>query len=692
MSSPTSTPSHSEKSEARRQATGDSFQAYYISDEDGNVPRGRDSTPTSPKTKKPAVRKHNPTTPKRTAKSAANSSQESSTTRKSPRIASGGAKRTAKAIEADEAEIDESPSLKKRKVKAKGAATSTAVSTKTIDPAAIQPHTNRFPPINAQIKRAKKVEKRPANSDEADNKPRKRTKKNNGNAAVPAAEANEDFAAMGIAAADNADTKAEQVATKGKRKAKAKTTKNVEPTLTTNNAGSSTEKPDNAPNTTFWRCANRNCNTGQTWYKRDGTGGLGRKVISNFFGRNKKETNLIDSEVWHIYCRKCYQRDTYRDKTVSDKNICQYFIDNVEIQLSRVQIWRPDATFKVQLTKGAVHRLAEYRKELRNNGGDEIKAEQKVGKPHTTNNKGNPKPQDLENAFPIKKMEEFDNNFTTTQSNCDFDALDTIIQWIRSEIQAGRITSMPPMEFLISIPNDSEAATDPATNYNRWTAVADGRTYIEPDAEDDAETETETETETPVAGPSGAQSQDSDTTEIEVEASDSSAATFKQDGGKLNTSSPTPKKYVPSPYERFIGHKRPRTPEYDDDDDEDEYEYGSEEEGELTDNAESESEDEDDDEPVTPTPSAWKIGPMPTVGPMSTSIGVKTTGPGGVMRRMADITADWNRIRAREATSPITPTDPTDPFTTNSNEGEQTADAEEVAKAASLAKAIADAL
>jgi hypothetical protein len=564
-----STPSQSEKSEARRPASGINFQAYYISDEDGNVPRGRESTPVSPKTKKPAVRKHNPATPKRTAKSTASCSQESSITRKSPRIASGCAKRTAKSIEADEAEMEESPTLKRRKVMTKRAATSASAPSKKVDPAAIQPHTNRFTPINAQLKRAKKVEKRPADSSEAENKLRKRMKKNNGTAAVPAAEANADFVAMGIVVADNTGVEAGQVATKGRRKAKARTTKKAqpvkkkaEPTLTTNNAGSSVEKPDDAPNTSFWRCANRNCNTGQTWYKRDGTGGLGRKVISNFFGRNKKETNLIDSEVWHIYCRKCYQRDTYRDKTVSDKTICQYFIDNVEIQLSRIQIWRPDATFKVQLTKGAVHRLAEYRKELRNNGGDEVKAEQKVVKPHTTNNKGDPKPQDLENAFPIKEMEEFDNNFTTTESDCDFDGLDAVMQWIRSEVEAGRITSMPPMEFLISIPDDSEAATDPNTNYNRWTALADARTYIEPGVEDEVlteaetedETDTETKTESPVAGPSRTQNQANNANESEAETSDSGAASNKQDGGMVNSTESTPMKYVPSPYERFIGH------------------------------------------------------------------------------------------------------------------------------------------
>jgi hypothetical protein len=37
-----------------------------------------------------------------------------------------------------------------------------------------------------------------------------------------------------------------------------------------------------------------------------------RKVVSNYFGRNKKETLAIPAELWDVYCRQHYQRARYR--------------------------------------------------------------------------------------------------------------------------------------------------------------------------------------------------------------------------------------------------------------------------------------------------------------------------------------------------------------------------------------------
>ena len=43
--------------------------------------------------------------------------------------------------------------------------------------------------------------------------------------------------------------------------------------------------------------------------------GKHRKVVSDFFGRNKKATASIPKPYFPILCRKCYQRQTYRMKT-----------------------------------------------------------------------------------------------------------------------------------------------------------------------------------------------------------------------------------------------------------------------------------------------------------------------------------------------------------------------------------------
>ena len=54
---------------------------------------------------------------------------------------------------------------------------------------------------------------------------------------------------------------------------------------------------------------------------------------------------------------------------------------------------------------------------------------------------------------------------------------------------------------------------------------------------------------------------------------------------------------MPTPYERFIGHKKSPSPEYDEIYDGG-FDYGSEEEGEMIDSAEYDSEDEEK-KPVT---------------------------------------------------------------------------------------------
>jgi hypothetical protein len=53
-----------------------------------------------------------------------------------------------------------------------------------------------------------------------------------------------------------------------------------------------------------WHCSDPDCTSGQTSQDRTK---YGRKVISDFFGRNKTATKAIDDEVWHWQCRKGYQ-------------------------------------------------------------------------------------------------------------------------------------------------------------------------------------------------------------------------------------------------------------------------------------------------------------------------------------------------------------------------------------------------
>jgi hypothetical protein len=276
---------------------------------------------------------------------------------------------------------------------------------------------------------------------------------------------------------------------KGKGKGKAPATEtNFQATAGT--MGTTLVPPPDASLTAPWHCANRSCNSGQTWHPRDGPGAaFGRKVISNFFGRNKKETNLIHADVWHNYCRKDYQRSTYKVNTQDASAKCGYYVNNVHMQLQRIKLWRPEAMFKVQLSKGAQERLNKYYKELSKNGKNENAAAQGVAKTPGTSTKGKEKPLSLEDAFPIKLLDTFSTQFVTETEafTYDFDELENVLQWIRDRYEPGEIETMPPFEFLINDQADDEEVIDPTYNYHRWIANEDGEEFVEPDECDDDE-------------------------------------------------------------------------------------------------------------------------------------------------------------------------------------------------------------
>lgn len=173
------------------------------------------------------------------------------------------------------------------------------------------------------------------------------------------------------------------------------------------------------------------------------------------------------------------------------------------MQLLRIKLWRPEATFRVQLSKGAKDRLNEYYKELSKNNNDEAKAKRVIKKTPKVNAKGKVTPLNLENTFPIEYMKHFDDTFCADDQS--FDDLDAVIGWIKRLVNESKIESMPPMEFLISDLADGETVIDPTYNYERWVAHEDGTAFVTPgtsevdedeatkSASDDEETEDEDE-------------------------------------------------------------------------------------------------------------------------------------------------------------------------------------------------------
>ncbi|KAK3109250.1 hypothetical protein LTR53_017701, partial [Teratosphaeriaceae sp. CCFEE 6253] len=253
--------------------------------------------------------------------------------------------------------------------------------------------------------------------------------------------------------------------------------------------GTSREKPNNAVLDEPWPCGNRNCSSGMTWHPRsaqNGKEGLGRKTISDYFGRNKRETRYIDDDVWHIYCRKCYQRKSYKADKLPGKRF-SWHLTNIKIQFRRLKLWRPDALFNVRLSKNMLARSDEWHRMLRAHHNDKEAAQleydghERWGAKELKDNKKNkqepPKVKD-ERAFPIELVDQFVQD--CCGSDFDYDRIDETIASIESLREAGTLTQMPPIEFLIHAPEEGEAMTSAATNYERWAAQCDDKPFDTP--------------------------------------------------------------------------------------------------------------------------------------------------------------------------------------------------------------------
>ena len=222
--------------------------------------------------------------------------------------------------------------------------------------------------------------------------------------------------------------------------------------------GHSTEKPAGATLDQPWHCANVGCSTGLTWLPRDGAGSLSRKAVSHFFGRNKKETNLVHPDVWHNYCRKCYQRLSYRAP-----NKVAWQNDNLRTQIVRLGLWRPEARFSVQLNKGAVKRLGTYDRALDANGGVEAAAEAAAKiEPKVSEKTGNPTPLLNEEGSQIEHLLTFRRRFGG-QTRGYLECLE-ICDWV----EGLRPDYMVPLELLISAPGEGETVNNPTRNYAQW--------------------------------------------------------------------------------------------------------------------------------------------------------------------------------------------------------------------------------
>ncbi|MCJ1471472.1 hypothetical protein MMC13_000111 [Lambiella insularis] len=78
-----------------------------------------------------------------------------------------------------------------------------------------------------------------------------------------------------------------------------------------------------------------------------------RKVISHFFGRNKKCTRAIPESVWAPFCRRHYQRTRYRNVD----NFGGVQMDLVRRTVENLQVWGGVANFELILRKRAMQAI-----------------------------------------------------------------------------------------------------------------------------------------------------------------------------------------------------------------------------------------------------------------------------------------------------------------------------------------------
>ncbi|KAF2726252.1 hypothetical protein K431DRAFT_324438 [Polychaeton citri CBS 116435] len=216
---------------------------------------------------------------------------------------------------------------------------------------------------------------------------------------------------------------------------------------------------------TPWRCGERHCNTGQTWYPRQA---VGRKCVSQYFGRNKKETNSIPGDVWNFHCRKHYQRESYSRQflDITQKIVAE--VNGLRSQVDRLRLWRPDAKFKIQLTKAVHDRLQVFQTAYRRYEGTEYDA-RKAGE-EAWKKKFNVveerKMQPADKFHPIL-AEEF-GTANLEQEAGSYDDIDRVLEWILVQAQSGRLTVIPPFELLILSKEDGEVENGTFNNYQRY--------------------------------------------------------------------------------------------------------------------------------------------------------------------------------------------------------------------------------
>ncbi|PIB03059.1 hypothetical protein CB0940_11768 [Cercospora beticola] len=216
----------------------------------------------------------------------------------------------------------------------------------------------------------------------------------------------------------------------------------------------------------LWSCSDLDCTSEQTSLPR---ATHGRKVISDFFGRNKAATKAIPDDVWRWQCRKGYQRAKYNADKNGAEGHRRFFLSHLHHQMLRIKLWRPECTFVVQLSQPAQERLARYHTALRHSGNDPAAALAAIAQPAKVGRAEKNLLLTLANAVKPAHADHIDTHFVGPARSVDF-VIDNILPWINGEFNNGSMSQMPPVEFLINDPRQGETVNDAGGNFAAWAA------------------------------------------------------------------------------------------------------------------------------------------------------------------------------------------------------------------------------
>ncbi|QIW94625.1 hypothetical protein AMS68_000143 [Peltaster fructicola] len=244
--------------------------------------------------------------------------------------------------------------------------------------------------------------------------------------------------------------------------------------------GTSRNPPSTATRTAPWQCSFPECVSGMTWLEREGSGGYARKGVSQLFGRNKASTQEIFPDAWNWDCRKHYQTTKYANDTLAKTNknagnnvpdaSSLYTLDKIDDQLLRFECWRPNATFRVQLTKRANDRLASYHAAAHRHGVPYAQANIPPS-PFTLGQAKAPKPEE---DFPVLELEAFAGLHAGAGKT--YTDLHAVVAWNRGLVNALTTEYICPMEFLIAEAVQGETVVTTYL-YQRFEAAKAGTTF-----------------------------------------------------------------------------------------------------------------------------------------------------------------------------------------------------------------------